>query len=113
MAICKFSQLGQSARSTAQFHEMRKTEKQTAKKPIHVEKLGGTITVLMETVVFFCVSVFRDWPGQPVGQSAWPSTQPTGLARQLRQSARSTAHCDKICKTRKPKTNTCTETGKL
>tara|TARA_B110000444_G_scaffold242534_1_gene259948 strand:+ start:91 stop:693 length:603 start_codon:yes stop_codon:yes gene_type:complete len=59
--------------------------------------------ILMETIgfVFF---FFRGWQGQPVGQSTRPSTQPTGLARQLRQSARSTAHCDKIRETKKQKT---------
>ena len=53
-------------------------------------------------VLFFFF--FRGWQGQPVGQSTRPSTQPTGLARQLRQSARSTAHCDKIRETKKQKT---------
>ena len=65
-------------------------------------------------VLFFFF--FRGWQGQPVGQSTRPSTQPTGLARQLRQSARSTAHCDKIRETKKQKTpqkKTCTEAGKL
>ena len=51
-------------------------------------------------VLFFFF--FRGWQGQPVGQSTRPSTQPTGLARQLRQSARSTAHFHKIRKTKKP-----------
>ena len=45
--------------------------------------------------------VFRGWPGQPVGQSAWPSMQPTGLASQLRQSARSAAHSHEIRETNK------------
>ena len=59
--------------------------------------------ILMETIgfVFF---FFAGWQGQPVGQSTGPSTQPTGLARQVRQSARSTAHCDKIRETKKQKT---------
>ena len=78
-----------------------KLKKQKTKKPTHVQKLGScSIFSLMDTFLFGLL-VFRGWPGQPVGQSAWPSTQPTGLASQLGQSARSTAHFYKICKTKK------------
>ena len=59
--------------------------------------------ILMKTIGFV-VFFFKGWQGQPVGQSTGPSTQPTGLARQLRQSARSTAHCDKIREPKKQKT---------
>ena len=92
-----------------------KSVKPKTKTPTHVQKLGScSISILMESIFsFFVFLVLRCWPGQPVGQSAWPSTQPTDLASQLRQSARSAAHFLEIQRTRKPTTNnTCTETGK-
>ena len=97
------SQLRQSARSTAHFHEIRKTRKP---KNQHMyrnwEAVAYPFWWKLLFFSFFDFLFFRGWPGQPVGQSAWPSTQPTGLASQLRQSARSTAHSHEIRKTQKP-----------
>ena len=106
------SQLRQSARSTAHFRKIRETKKQkTKQKPTHGQKLGSCIiSILIETISFsvYCFFSFRGltWP------ASWPvrlaihsaNSGPTGLASQLRQSARSTAHCDKIRETKKQKT---------
>ena len=88
--------------------EDQKTENQ--KKTIHVQKLGSCIiSILVETISFpvYCFFSFRGltWP------ASWPvrlaihsaNSGPTGLASQLRQSARSTAHFREIRKIRKPK----------